>query len=165
MPRQARIDAPDARHHIIARGIERRKIFRDNADREEFLRRLGQVVNQTKTKYFVWALIPNYFHLLLKTGTVPIATFMRRLLTGYAAWYNRRHHRSGHVFQNRYKSVLGQEDVYLKELVRYIHLNSLRAGLVENLKIPDRYPYTGHSVLMGKEQKDWQSTEAVLSFF
>ncbi|MBW2544342.1 MAG: transposase [Deltaproteobacteria bacterium] len=165
MPRQARIDAPGALHHVISRGIERNKIFRDDADREDFLQRLGKLVEQTETKCYAWALIPNHFHLLLKTGNVPIATVMRRLLTGYAVGYNRRHRRSGHLFQNRYKSILCQEDAYLKELVRYIHLNPLRAGLVDDLSALDEYPYAGHGVIMGKHKKEWQSTEAVLAFF
>ena len=84
--------------------------------------RLGDLLSETRTQCLAWALIHNHFHLLLKTGTVPIATVMRRLLTGYAVAYNRRHHRSGHVFQNRYKSILCQEDSYLKELVRYYPL-------------------------------------------
>ena len=165
MPRQARIDAPDALNHIIVRGIERQKIFRDDSDREELLRRLSQVLHETQTRCFAWALIPNHFHLLLKTGAMPIATVMRRLLTGYAGWYNRRYHRSGHVFQNRYKSILCQQEIYLKELVRYIHLNPLRAGLVENLKGLDGYRYAGHRFLIGKEKKEWQSSELVLLFF
>jgi putative transposase len=94
MPRQARIDAPDALHHVIARGIERSKIYRDDVDREDFLRKLGNLVQQTETKCYAWALIPSHFHLLLKTGKVPIATIMLRLLTGYAAGYNRRHRRN-----------------------------------------------------------------------
>lgn len=73
MPRQARIDAPCALHHIIARGIERSKIFRNDADYEDFLRRLGFLLLQTETKCFAWALISNHFHLLLKTGNVPIS--------------------------------------------------------------------------------------------
>jgi putative transposase len=165
MPRQARIDAPDALHHIIARGIERREIFRDQADRKEFLSRLNLVLQQTHTKCYAWALIPNHFHLLLKTGKVPIATVMQKLLSGYAGWFNRRYRRSGHVFQNRYKSILCQEEVYLKELVRYIHLNPLRAGLVEDLQSLDQYPYAGHGVLIGKAKKNWQTIEPVLLFF
>ena len=113
MPRQARIDAPCSLHHIIARGIERSRIFREQEDYEDFLRRFGSLLLQTETKCYAWALIPNHFHLLLKTGNVPIATLMRRLLTGYAAGFNRRHQRSGHLFQNRYKSILCQEDTYL----------------------------------------------------
>jgi putative transposase len=84
MPRQARIDAPGALHHIIARGIARRKVFDDNADREFFIDRLGMVLSDTETQCFAWATLPNHFHLLLKTGATPIATVMKRLLTGYA---------------------------------------------------------------------------------
>ncbi len=121
MPRKARIDAPGALHHIIVRGIERRKIFEDNADRQRFIQRLGDILSESQTPCYAWALIPNHFHLLLKTGHTPIATLMRRLLTGYAVTFNHRHRRWGHLFQNRYKSILCQEENYLLELVRYIH--------------------------------------------
>jgi REP element-mobilizing transposase RayT len=110
MPRKARIDAPGALHHIIVRGIERRKIFYDDRDRDNFLKRLGIILTDSKTPCFAWALIPNHSHLLLRTGVVPIATVMRRLLTGYAVSFNRRHRRHGQLFQNRYKSILCQED-------------------------------------------------------
>jgi putative transposase len=165
MPRKARIDAPGALHHIICRGIERRKIFIDNADKKNFVTRLGRVISETQTPCYAWALIDNHFHLLLKTGNVPIATLMRRLLTGYAVSFNLRHKRSGHLFQNRYKSILCQEDAYLLELVRYIHLNPLRAGLVNSMRQLDRYPYCGHSILMGKRNYDWQDTNYVLNLF
>ena len=165
MPRTARIDAPGALHHIICRGIERRQIFQDNADRNNFINRLSTILKQTSTYCYAWALIPNHFHLLLRTGKEPIATVMRRLLTGYAVSYNRRHRRSGHLFQNRYKSILCQEDPYLLELVRYIHLNPLRAGVVSSLKELDRYPYSGHSRLMGKIKDQWQDVDTVLALF
>jgi putative transposase len=90
---------------------------------------------------------------------------MRRLLTGYALWYNRRHRRYGHLFQNRFKSILCQENVYLLELVRYIHLNPVRAHLVEDLDELDRYAYSGHSVLLGKAKNSWQQTQQVLGMF
>ncbi len=111
-------------------------------------------------------MIPNHFHLLLKTGHVPVATLMRRLLTGYAIVFNRRHRRSGHVFQNRYKSILCEQDLYLKELLRYIHLNPLRAGLVTDLKALDTFAYCGHCYLMGRRKKnEWQATDQVLALF
>ncbi|MDD2320422.1 MAG: transposase [Geobacteraceae bacterium] len=165
MPRQARIDAPGALHHIIARGIDRCKIFRDDADHDDFLQRLAKLLPETETRCYAWALIPNHFHLLLKTGNVPVASIMRRLLTGYAAGFNRRHRRSGHLFQNRYKSILCQEDAYLTELVRYIHLNPLRARIVRDLETLETYPYAGHSVLMGKQKIGWQSADSVLTLF
>jgi REP element-mobilizing transposase RayT len=150
----------------MARGIERRKIFFDDQDRDEFVRRLGGLINETQTQCFAWALIPNHFHLLLKTGRVPVATLMRRLLTGYAIGFNRRHRRSGHVFQNRYKSILCEQDVYLKELLCYIHLNPLRAMIVDDIKALDTYAFSGHSYLMGRrKQNDWQSTDQVLALF
>ena len=165
MPRKARIDAPGALHHIIVRGIERRKIFYDDRDRNNFLERLGVVLTETSTPCFAWALIPNHLHLLLRTGSTPIATVMRRLLTGYAVTFNRRHRRHGQLFQNRYKSILCQADLYLLELVRYIHLNPLRARIVKELKDLDKYPYCGHSVLMGKNKREWQDADYILRFY
>ncbi len=153
MPRNARIDAPGALHHIIVRGIERRKIFNDDVDRINFLDRLGKVLSETHTKCFAWALIPNHFHLLLRTGACPLSTVMRRLLTGHAMNFNRRHRRSGQLFQNRYKSILCQEDTYLLELVRYIHLNPIRARLVADIKALDKYPFAGTPLSWGKRKK------------
>jgi len=165
MPRKARIDAPGALHHVIVRGIERRRIFSDDQDRDNFIERLGDIVTETQTFCFAWALIPNHAHILLRTGQTPLATVMRRLLTGYAVSYNRRHRRHGHLFHNRYKSILCQEDVYLLELVRYIHLNPLRAKLVKSLAESDKYPFSGHSALMGNVQRDFQDTSYVLQLF
>jgi putative transposase len=165
MPRKARIDAPGAVHHIMARGIERRKIFRNDDDRDEFLERLALILTETQTPCYAWALIPNHFHLLLKTGTVPITTVMRRLLSGYAQAFNRRHRRHGHLFQNRYKSILCQEDTYLLELVRYIHLNPLRARVVPDLRRLNMYPFCGHGVLLGKRKNEFQDIKTVLIQF
>ena len=165
MPRQSRIDAPGALHHIVARGIDRKAIFRDDRDRGDFLERLGTNLEESRTPCYAWALLPNHFHLLLRTGAIPVSTVMRRVLTGYAVGYNRRHRRHGHLFQNRFKSILCQEDRYLLELVRYIHLNPLRAGMVEDLKSLDRYAYCGHSRLMGWRESGWQDTAYILRLF
>jgi putative transposase len=165
MPRKARIDAPGALHHIIIRGIAKRKIFEDDKDRNQFIKRLDDILTEAQTPIYAWALIPNHVHLLLKTGLTPIATIMRRLLTGYAGYFNRRHRRYGHLFQNRYKSILCQEEPYFRELVRYIHLNPLRAKLVKDSKALDKYPYCGHSAVIGKVKRDWQQVDYVLGFF
>lgn len=165
MPRKARIDAAGAIQHIIIRGIERKKIFRDDTDMRSFLKRFGTIISETQTACFAWALIPNHVHLLVRTGLVPLATVMRRLLTGYAVSFNRKYRRHGQLFQNRYKSILCQEDLYLKELVRYIHLNPLRAKSVPDMKALDKYPWCGHSAIMGKIKRDWQSSEYVLKVF
>jgi putative transposase len=165
MPRQARIDAPSALHHNVIRGIERKGIFVDDKDREDFLERLSRFLLETSTACYAWALMTNHVHLLLRTGEVPIASIMRRLLTGYAVRFNRRHHRHGHLFQNRYKSILCQEDQYLMQLVAYIHLNPVRAGIVGDVSALSAYPYAGHSALMGKRIRPWQDTEYILALF
>ncbi|MBW1708235.1 MAG: transposase, partial [Deltaproteobacteria bacterium] len=149
MPRQPRLDAPGLLQHVMARGIERGKLFRDNKDRNSFLDRLADILEETQTQCYAWALIPNHFHLLLRTGPTPLSKVMRRLMTGYAVTFNKRHKRSGHLFQNRYKSVVCEENPYLLELIRYIHLNPLRARLVQDLKELDKYPWTGHSTILG----------------
>jgi putative transposase len=165
MPRKARIDAAGAVHHVIGRAINRQAIFSDKKDYLNFMERLGDLLVETKTPCFAWALIPNHFHLLLKTGNESISNLMKRLLTGYAVTYNRRHGRSGHLFQNRYKSILCQEDTYLLELVRYIHLNPLRAKLVPDYDGLGRYPYCGHAVLLGQRKNDWQDTKYIVGLF
>ncbi|MBI4772997.1 MAG: transposase [Deltaproteobacteria bacterium] len=165
MPRQGRIDAPGALHHIIIRGIESRAIFEDDNDRADFLERLSGLLLETATPCYAWALMTNHVHLLLRTGTVPIATIMRRLLTGYALRFNKRHGRRGHLFQNRYKSILCEEDAYFTQLVAYIHLNPVRAGIVADVAALKTYPWTGHGVLMGKSVRAWQDTAFVLGLF
>ena len=165
MPRKARIDAPGALHHIICRGIARQKIFYTDADRINFVKRLGKILEETDTRCYAWALLPNHFHLLLRTGNSSVSTVMRRLLTGYVVTFNRRHRRNGHLFQNRFKSILCQEDAYFLELVRYIHLNPLRAKIVESMKQLDHYPYCGHNIVMGGGQSSWQDVNKVLIQF
>ena len=165
MPRHARLDAPGALQHIIIRGIERQKIFQNDDDRTAFLNRLGRVLTESGTPCYAWALMPNHAHFLLETGRVPLAAVMRRLLTGYAVTFNLRHRRHGPLFQNRYKSILCEREPYLLELVRYIHLNPLRAQLVRDLDELDRYPYAGHSALMGRRVYEWQAVDAVLGQF
>ena len=165
MPRLARLDAPGVLHHIMIRGIERRKIFLNQKDYEDFIERLAMLLPAMKTACYAWVLIPNHAHFLFCTGTVPLARLMRRLLTGYAVSFNRRHQRHGHLFQNRYKSIICQEDAYLKELVRYIHLNPVRAGIVSDVGELNGYPYCGHSALMGRRKRPWQDVEYVLGFF
>ena len=165
MPRHARIDAPGALQHIIVRGIEKKTIFRDDHDRSDYLTRIGKIFTETSTACFAWSLMPNHSHFLIRTGKAPVATVMRRLLTGYAVSFNLRHRRHGQLFQNRYKSFLCQEDPYFLELTRYIHLNPLRAGIVADMESLDNYPFSGHSVLMGNQKLSWQSTDPVLKMF
>jgi len=165
MPRGPRLDAPGVLHHVMVRGIERRSIFRDDRDRRDFVARLAALSDAKAWEVYAWALLPNHGHLLVRTGRRPLARGMGSLLAGYAGVFNRRHNRHGHLFQNRYKSIVVEEEPYLLELTRYIHLNPLRAGVVRDLAALGRYRWAGHSVLLGRRSQPWQATEAILGQF
>lgn len=165
MPRGPRLDAPGVLHHVMARGISRQAIFHDDADRDDFVKRLAGLSTAGAFQVYAWALLPNHFHLLVRTDKRPLSRAMRSLLTGYAGTFNRRHRRSGHLFQNRYKSIVCEEAPYFLELIRYLHLNPLRAGIVRDLHELARYPYSGHSALMGTCVYPWQATQSVLEQF
>lgn len=165
MPRQARLDFPGSLHHIINRGIEKRRIFSDKRDYAYFIEQLGKLVIACGVKCYGWVLMPNHFHLLVMTGKISISKFMSRLQTRYAGYFNKKYKRSGRLFQNRFKSILCDEDIYLKELVAYIHLNPLRAGLVTDLEALDNYPWSGHRMILGQENFPWQETDEVLAQF
>ena len=165
MPRQPRLDIPGALHHIMVRGIDKTNIFRDDEDKSRFLERLGQTVTEGKCTVYAWVLMDNHIHILFKSGKAGISTVMRKLLTWYALYFNRRHHRTGHLFENRYKSILCDEDNYLLALIRYIHFNPMRAGIVKSLDELDRYPWSGHSAVMNKRERPWMDTDSVLLQF
>ncbi|MGH7830292.1 MAG: transposase, partial [Candidatus Binatia bacterium] len=165
MPRQARLDSPGTLHHVIIRGIERRRIVDDQQDRENFVSRLGKLATESRTSIYAWALMSNHAHLLLSSGPKGLANFMRRFMTGYAVSYNVRHRRYGHLFQNRYKSIVCDTESYFAELVRYIHLNPLRVKLVGDLSELERYPYCGHGAVLGRLRYQWQDRDSVLQWF
>jgi putative transposase len=165
MPRLARLDITGLLQHVIVRGIERCDIFNDDHDRQLLVDRLFSLLSETGVHCYAWSLLSNHFHLLLMPTSTPLSYFMRRLLTGYAVSFNRHNKRSGHLFQNRYKSIVCVEEPYLLELVRYIHLNPLRAGMVSNLEELDFYPWSGHAVLMGNRLLDGQEKGVILERF
>ena len=156
---------PGALHHIMMRGIDKTNIFRDDEDKARFLERLGQTVLEGKYAVYAWALMDNHVHILFKSGKVGISTVMRKLLTWYALYFNRRHRRTGHLFENRYKSILCDEDNYLLALIRYIHLNPTRAGMVKTMEELDLYLWSGHSAVMNKRKCPWMDTDYVLLQF
>ena len=165
MPRQARLDTPGALHHVMGRGIDGLDIFDEKRDWQDFLDRLKYLCESKAMSIYAWSLMSNHFHLLVRTGAESLSNNMRKLLTGYVVNYNRRHKRYGHLFQNRYKSILCEDDPYLLELTRYIHLNPLRAGIVKSIKELNEYPRSGHSVLMGKIKLEWQDRNTILAYF
>jgi len=165
MPRQARLDVPGALHHIMVRGIDKTKIFRDDEDKARFLERLGLTISEGKCTVYAWVLMDNHVHILFKSGKQGISVVMRKLLTWYAQYFNRKHRRTGHLFENRYKSILCDEENYLLALIRYIHLNPIRATIVTSLDQLDRYPWSGHRTLIGKAKYSWMDVDYALSEF
>jgi putative transposase len=165
MPRGPRLDTRGALHHVMVRGLDRQVIFRTDEDRRDFLERLGNACEATGLRVLAWALLPNHAHLLIRTGVRPLSMAMRILLAGYAGAFNRRHKHIGHLFQNRYKSILVEEEPYTLLLVQYIHLNPIRAGVAKGMTGLDRYQWTGHYALLGRAAYPWQATEEVLGRF
>ena len=165
MPRQARLDVAGALHHIMVRGINKTAIFEDDKDRIRFLERLGQTVIEGECTIYAWVLMSNHVHILFKSGKSGISDVMRKLLTWYALYFNRLHNRTGHLFENRYKSILCDEEKYLLALVRYIHLNPVRAGIIRTLEELDRYRWSGHRAIVGGVKHPWMDTGTILSRF
>jgi REP element-mobilizing transposase RayT len=129
--RPPRVEFPGALYHVIVRGNERKPVFRDDADRELYLRRLGHYRERFEFRLIAYCLMTNHVHLALETGKVPLSRILHGLQSSYTQAFNRRHHRSGHLFQGRYKAFLVDADRYLLALLRYIHCNPLEARLAE----------------------------------
>jgi REP element-mobilizing transposase RayT len=165
MPRGPRVDFPGAVQHVYARGIEKRKIFFDDQDLRKFLDGVGDNLPRWGVHCFAWALMPNHFHLLIRSDNGQLPSFMRCLLTGYAKYFNTRHERVGHLFQNRYKSRLVGTESHFREVTRYIHLNPLRGGIVSSLDVLDHYPWAGHGRVMGSPGPDWHEIDVFRSLF
>lgn len=146
MARKPRVQFPGAFYHVIIRGNRQEVIFFDEMDYREYLRRLKEARERFSFRLFAYVLMPNHVHLLVETGDAPLSRIMQWLGTTYTQYFNRRHRKVGHLFQGRYKAILCDKDAYLLALVRYLHLNPVRAGLVKN---PERYRWSSHRAYMG----------------
>ncbi|MBI5575233.1 MAG: transposase [Deltaproteobacteria bacterium] len=164
MSRSPRVDFPGAVHHVYARGIEKRKIFFDDWDRTVFLQRVLSNVPRWKVRCIAWALMENHFHFLVISDGGNLPFFMRCLLTGYSLYFNDRHMRAGHLFQNRYKSRHIIKESHLLAAIRYIHLNPVRSGLVHSIEDLAKYPWTGHEELLS-DSAGWMDFETLESLF
>ncbi len=165
MPRKGRLHIPGGCYHVIGRGLERRYIFKHAEDKEEFLARLGENLSRSGAQCLAWAMMSNHYHLLIRVDTKPLSKLMAPVLSGYAGYYNRRYRRAGYVFQNRFQSILCDIESYLLALIRYIHLNPVRAGMLEDLGALDRYRWTGHAGILGRHSRPWHEIDEVLSLF
>lgn len=161
----SRLDHPGSLHHVMGHGMGDECILQTDEDKGSFLARLDLLASGMDFRVYAWALMPNHFHLLIEIGSHRLHEIMHRLLGGFSISYNRRHRHRGHVFMSRFKSILVCRDEYLYELIRYIHLNPLRAGLVGRLSELADYPWTGHRAIIRGEEHVWYSVKDVLSAF
>jgi len=145
MARRPRVFAPQVLYHVIVRGNHRQATFRTSADYQAYLERLARYLSSCQVRLWAYCLMPNHVHLLVETGNQPLSTFMQRLQQSYTQYFNRRHRKVGHLFHGRYKAIICDKEAYLLTLIRYLHLNPVRAKLV---KQPDAYPYSGHPVYL-----------------
>jgi len=165
MPRKARITSPGILQHIMSRGIDGRDLFVEEGDRCFFLELLSRALSVSGYKCYAWVLMPNHYHLLVRTSDYPLGEMMRPLNSTYARYYARTHSRRGYLFQDRYKSIASQDQNYCEELLRYIHLNPLRAKLCDSVEQLDAWPWSGHAAIMGRIPNDFQDITAVLRRF
>ena len=129
MPRKARIIVPVAIHHIMARGNEGKKIFLIDDDRYFFLNNLEHQIQQSGYLLYAWCLMDNHYHLLLRVNEYPPGNFMRQVNGRYVQYFRKKTKTRGYFFQDSYKSIVSQDQYYIEQMVRYIHLNPIRAGI------------------------------------
>ena len=172
MARPLRIEYENAFYHVTCRGNDRRNIYSSDADRSAFLELLGRSADIYQTEILVYVLMSNHFHLMVKTPRGNLRDFMRHFNISYTAWFNRRHHRSGHLYQGRYHSFLIDADNYLKEVSRYIHLNPIKIKQERSTDAADRgkalrsYAWSSYpGYLSPRVRKPFLRTEAVLGYF
>jgi REP element-mobilizing transposase RayT len=147
MPRSPRIHYPGAIYHAMSRGVDGREIFLDDSDRTTFCRMLAETKKSHGLRVFAYCLMGNHFHLLIQIGDSPLYSGMHQFLTRYSLYFNQRHDRVGYLFQSRYTAALCRQDSYLRILLRYIHLNPVRANLVND---PGEWIWSGHRGLIGR---------------
>jgi putative transposase len=162
MARKPRIEFPGAFYHVMARGNRKQAIFKDDSDRERFLQKLLDYKHRYAFLLYAYTLMYNHIHLLIETGEVPLSRIMQGFLQSYTQWYNMKHHTVGHLFQGRYKAIICDKGVYLLNLVRYLHLNCKRAGLVDN---PADYRWSSHRIYLGLEASELIDSNFVLAQF
>jgi REP-associated tyrosine transposase len=172
MARPLRLEFADALYHISARGNRRERIFVGDADRARLLELLVRSLGRFEVELHAYVLLPNHFHLLVRTRRANLSRWMHWVMVSYTTWFNRRHHKVGHLFQGRYKSLLVEEGSYLLELSRYLHLNPVRGQLLgrgnpaerrERLREYEWSSYRGYAGL--EEPAEFVSEELVLGEF
>jgi putative transposase len=162
MARKPRIHFPGALYHVISRGNQGQKIFLDEKDLKTYLSYLSEYKIRYPFRLYAYVLMTNHFHLLLEVGETSLSKIMQSLLFRYTRYFNRRYGKLGHLFQGRYRAILCDKDTYLLELVRYIHLNPVRARVVSK---PEEYRWSGHLRYLGRGRDDLLDQDRVLEQF
>jgi len=163
MARPLRVEYPGAFYHVINRGNAGENLFKGIRDREKFLEYLETAIERFSLKIYTYCLMTNHFHVLLETRLPNLSQAIQWVNVSYAGYFNRKYQRNGHLFQGRFKSILVDADEYLKQLSRYIHLNPVRANLVEH---PDEYKWSSYSTITGKTKEPaWLESAWLLSQF
>jgi len=163
MARPLRIEYPGALYHVTSRGDRQEAIFEDDQDRTAFLNVLGEVISRFRWRCHAYCLMGNHYHLMIETPEGNLTKGMRQLNGVFTQWSNRRHKRSGHVFQGRYKAILVDRDSYFLELARYIVLNPVRAAMVKH---PKQWKWSSYGATSGTaETLAWITTDDLLAQF
>lgn len=165
MSRLFRLDWDGAINHVMARGVAKCEIFLDFPDRDRFAERLRKYSLETGVRVYAWVLMPNHIHMITETGSTPLSKLMHKLLGDHAKFFNMKHDRVGHLFQNRFHSVLVESEHYMMRLVRYIHLNPVKAGIVPSLDDLDTYRWSSHPDLVTPSRATWWTKQKVLELF
>jgi len=162
MARPLRIEYPRAFYHVLSRGIERRPIYWDAADRLKFLESVQKAISKYHIQVYAYCLMGNHYHLLLQTMDGNLSRVMQYINGGYVTYFNTKRKRVGHLFASRYKGIVVDKDSYLKELTRYIHLNPVRAKMVEK---PEDYRWSSYNAYLGRTKTVWLNADWVLGVF
>jgi putative transposase len=165
MPRKARLNVPGTVCHVMARSLRSEVLFKDDDDRSFFLRLFTSALLRTGYRCYAWVLMSNHYHFIVHTSSLELWYLMKPLNTHYAAYHKKRYGRMGPLFLDRYKSIITQDQNYVQELVRYVHLNPIRAGICKDLNALAAYPWSGDGALMGRFYHTFQDTQAVLGRF
>jgi putative transposase len=162
MARKPRVEFPGGLYHVFSRGNRKERIFEDDVDRGRFLEKLRKYKEKYDFVLYAYVMLQNHFHLLLEMGENPLSRIMQGILQSHTQYFNRRHGKVGHVFQGRYRAILCEKDAYLIQLVKYIHLNPVRAGLVDD---PVEYEWSSHGAYLRGEAGGLVNTGMVLDQF
>jgi REP element-mobilizing transposase RayT len=162
MARKARVEVAGGLYHVITRGNNRQEIFHEAGDYQKFLSLLETQKSRLPFFLYAYCLMSNHVHLLIERQADAIGRIMHRLLTGYSQYYNRKYRKVGHLLQGRHKAILCQSETYLSELVRYIHLNQVRAKM---LRRPEQYQYSSHRAYLGLQAAGIVDVDPVLRHF